>query len=308
MPDRAVLMLGELLAVAALLLFSANVLMVGTMTRRVPQDLGFLIALVGNVVFAALIVLGQYMLSGEELSPEWDAVGLFVVGGLLTSYLGRWFFLRAVMTIGPTRATALQITNPVFAALAAWALLGEALSPVAILCGLAVLAGLYLTSRKTDRLSRVSPRPGNQSIPVTEIGLSLLGALAYGLGNVARGAGVRDWEVPVVGSLVGAAAGLLLYGLVNTDLRKLGAAVRGADPVGRRLWLLSGVLTISAQTCLIAASLFIPVAIAVVISAAVPLVVLPVSVVFLRRTEAVGLSTGIGALFILGGVAGLVLS
>jgi drug/metabolite transporter (DMT)-like permease len=107
---------------------------------------------------------------------------------------------------------------------------------------------------------------------------------------------------------VGASAGLLLYGLVNTDLRKLRSAVRGADPVGRRLWLLSGVLTISAQTCLIASSLFIPVAVAVVISSAVPLVVLPVSVVFLRRTESVGVATGVGAALILAGVAGLVVS
>src|SRR4051812_27928036 len=96
--------IGELLAVGSLLLFSANVLMVGAMTRRVPQDLGFLIALVGNVMFAALVVLGQYVVIGEGRAPEWDAFGLFVAGGLLTSYLGRWFFLRAVMTIGPTRA------------------------------------------------------------------------------------------------------------------------------------------------------------------------------------------------------------
>ncbi|GAB3353800.1 EamA family transporter [Modestobacter lapidis] len=302
-------LLGELLAVASLLLFSANVLLVGPATRRLPRDLGFLLVLASNVGFAAVVVLGQYLLGNLDGSLEWDALGLFAAGGLLTSYLGRWFFLRAVTTIGPTRASALQITNPVFAAVAAWLLLGEALPPIAVLCGFAVLAGLYLTSRSSGRSTRQAPSDsGNRSIPVAEIGLSLLGAAAYGLGNVARGAGVRDWEAPVVGSLVGAAAGLLVYGLVNTDVRKLGSALRGADATGRRMWLLAGVLTIGAQTCLIAASLYIPVAIAVVISAAVPLVVLPVSVLFLRRTEAVGVSTGIGALLILAGVAGLVLS
>jgi drug/metabolite transporter (DMT)-like permease len=117
---------------------------------------------------------------------------------------------------------------------------------------------------------------------------------------------VRDWEAPVVGGLVGATASLVVYAAANTDLRKLAAAVRGADPAGRRLWLLSGVLTISAQTCLIAAALYIPVAVAVVISSAVPLVILPISVVFLRRTETVGVATGAGAVLILAGVAGLV--
>jgi drug/metabolite transporter (DMT)-like permease len=299
---------GELLAVASLLLFSANVLLVGAATRRVPQDLGFLLALGSNVGFAGLVVLGQSVLGGQSLSPEWDALALFAVGGLLTSYLGRWFFFRSVTTIGPTRASALQITNPLFAALAAWVLLGEELRPVAVLCGLAVLAGLFLTSRRPGRSGGDRRTTGHRSVPVPEIGLALLGAAAYGLGNVARGAGVRDWAAPVVGSLVGATAGLVVYALVSTDLRKLGSAVRSADAGGRRLWLLSGVLTISAQTCLIAASLFIPVAVAVVISAAVPIVVLPISLVFLRRTEAVGLSTVIGALLVLTGVAGLVLS
>jgi hypothetical protein len=40
----------------------------------------------------------------------------------------------------------------------------------------------------------------------------------------------------------------------------------------------------------------------------VPVVVLPVSVLFLRRSEAIGWSTVAGVLLMLGGVAGLVLS
>jgi drug/metabolite transporter (DMT)-like permease len=298
--------LGEGLAVASLLLFSANVLLVGVAGRRVPQDLGFLLALTSNVVFAGLVLAGQRVLVGGAFEPDWRALGLFAVGGLLTSWLGRWFFFRSVRTIGPTRASALQITNPVFAAGAALLLLGEALPPQAVLCGAVVLAGLYLTSRPTRRPGDLAP-PG-RSLSVRDVGLALVGAAAYGVGNVVRGAGVREWAEPVVGSLVGAAAGLVVYALVATDLRKVGAAVRGADPGGQWLWALSGVLTISAQTCLIAASLYVPVAVAVVISAAVPVVVLPVSVLFLRRTEAVGAATGVGALLVLSGVAGLVLS
>ncbi|MDP9392536.1 MAG: DMT family transporter [Actinomycetota bacterium] len=299
--------LGELLAVGSLLLFSANILLVAPAARRLPQDLGFLLALVANVAVASVLVLGQYLLAAPA-PAEWDALVMFALGGLLTSYLGRWLFTRTVTTIGPTRASALQITNPVFSALAAWVLLGEALPPVAVASGIAVLAGLYLTSRRAQGTDTDPLLRGPRSVPLVEIGLALLGAVAYGLGNVARGAGVRDWEAPVVGSLIGAATGLLVYGLFNTDLRKLGGALRGADPQGRRLWLFTGVLTIGAQTCLIASTLYIPVAVAVVISAAVPAIVLPVSVLFLGRSEAIGVRTGLGVLCILSGVAGLVLS
>jgi drug/metabolite transporter (DMT)-like permease len=299
---------GELLAVVSLLLFSSNALLVGPAIRRLSQDLGFLLALVSNVALASVVVLVQYALGGPGSPPEWDAIGMFAVGGLLTSYLGRWFWTRSIATIGPTRASAVQITNPFFAAVFAWFLLDETLPPVAILCLLAILVGLNLTSRRRKDPDTDSAESRGRSVPLSQLGIGLLGALAYGLGNVARGAGVRDWEAPVVGSLIGAAVGLLAYGLVNTDLRKLRSAVRGADPTGRRLWLLSGVLTIGAQTSQIAATQYIPVAIAVVISVSVPVVVLPVSVLFLGRSEAIGLHTTAGVLLILGGVAGLVLS
>jgi drug/metabolite transporter (DMT)-like permease len=294
---------GELLAVCALLLFSANVFLVRSATLRVPQDLGFLLALASNVAFAGLLLLGQYGLGGPQPPPEWDALGLFALGGLLTTYLGRWFYFRSVGTIGPTRASALQITNPLFAGLAAWLILGEALPPSAVLFGLTILMGLYLTTRRPGSRRRADAA----SVPVAEIGLALLGALQYGLGNVARGAAVRDWAAPVFGTLIGAAAALLLYGLCRTDLRKLRSAVRGADRVGRRLWLCSGVATVSAQACVVAATMFMPVAVALVIAAAVPVVVLPVSVVFLRRAEGISVATALGAVLVLAGVTGLIL-
>ncbi|GAB4079127.1 DMT family transporter [Modestobacter muralis] len=295
---------GELLALVSLLLFSANALLIGPAVRRLPQDLGFLLGLTSNVVVAALLVLGQYALGGPGSPPEWDAIALFALGGLLTSYLGRWFWTKSIATIGPTRASAIQVSNPFFAAVAGWFLLDDRLPLVAVVYGLAVFVGLNLASR---RRSGDPGEPGSGSVSLKHLGIGLLGALAYGLGNVARGAGVRDWEAPIVGSLIGAAVGLLVYGLVNTDLRKLPSAVRGADPVGRRMWLLSGVLTIGAQTCQIAATQYIPVAIAVVISVSVPVIVLPVSVIFLRR-EAIGVPTAAGVLLILGGVIGLVVS
>lgn len=301
-------LVGELLAVASLLLFSANVLVVGPAARRLPQDLGFLLALVSNVLLGAVVVACLYVLGGPGAPLEWDAFGMFAVGGLLTSYMGRWFYTRSLLSIGPTRASAVQLTNPFFAAVAGWLLLGEALGPAAVLCGLAVLVGVYLASRPAGARRANPVRFGHRPLSPAQLGPGLLGAAAYGLGNVARGAAVRDWQAPIVGSLIGAVAGLLAYALVNTDVSTLVSAVRGVDRVGRRLWLLSGLLGIAAQTCLIAATQYIPVAIAVVISVAVPVVLLPVSVLFLRRTEAVGVTTAVGVALVLAGVAGLVLN
>ncbi|MGY1838153.1 MULTISPECIES: EamA family transporter [unclassified Modestobacter] len=299
--------MGELLAVLALLMFSVNVFLVRFSALRLTQDLGFLLALVGNVGFAGVLLAVTYSVGRPPPPLEWDAVGLFALGGLLTTFLGRWFFFRSVGTIGPTRASALQITNPLFAGLAAWLLLGEALPPSAVLWGLTILGGLYLTSRRSGSGGGDRRHAEVRSIPLPEVGLALLGALHYGVGNVARGAAVRDWEAPVFGTLIGATAALMVYALRSADLRKLRTALRGADPRGRRLWVWSGVTTAGAQSCVVAASVHLPVAIVLVIAAAVPVIVLPVSAVFLRRAEAISLSTLLGALLVLAGVTGLIL-
>lgn len=319
------MLLGELLALGALLGFSGNVLLVNISSRRLKQEVGFLVALGTNVLFAGLLVIGQYVVLGQPFRPEWPAIGWFVLGGLLTSYLGRWCFFLSVRNIGPTRASSLQITNPVFAAAAAWIFLGEALPPLAILFVLVVVAGLWLTTRGSPapepvpvaaggtvepaRSAAVSGRmPSHGSLTPPQIGLALLGAVAYGVGNVVRSAGVRAWEAPVFGSLVGAAAGLVLFVALHTDLRSLAAEVGRGDRLGIGLWVLSGVLTIVAQMSVIGATLYIPVAVAVVISAAIPVVILPVSVFFLRGTETVTVGTAMGALLVLTGVTCLILT
>ena len=230
------MLLGDLLAVAALLGFSANVLLVNVSSRRLKQEVGFLVALGTNVLFAGVLVIGQYAVLGQPFRPVVRAIAWFVLGGLLTSYLGRWCFFLSVRNIGPTRASSLQITNPVFAAVAAWVFLGEALPPLAAVFVLTVVGGLWLTSRV--RASAPEPaitasslsgrsaaitasRPGGRSVTAPQLGLALLGAVSYGVGNMVRGAGVRDWAAPVFGSLVGATAGLILFTVLHTDLRSL---------------------------------------------------------------------------------------
>lgn len=303
----------------ALLLFSANVLVVKIASPRLGQDIGFLLALGSNVVFAALLFGGDRQLRSDPFVVEWDAFAGFAVGGLFTAYLGRRPFFRTVATIGPSRATALQITNPVFAALIGWVLLGETLGWAGVLFVLFVIGGLYLTTQMPTRI----PAPvaaGNGDVPTIattgpraalprgEVVLALVDALSYAIGNVIRSSAVRDWDQAVFGGLLGALAATAVYLVFHTDLRRLAHRVRTARRSGIWLWTLSGVLTISAQISLIASTRTIPVAVGVVITAAIPLIVVPASVVLFRNTEGVTARTVAGILLIFGGVAGILLT
>lgn len=295
--------MGELLAVLALLLFSANVLVVAAATPRLGQGTGFLLALLSNVGGGLVLLAGQLLLTGAPNAVRPGALGLFAVGGLLTSYLGRRAFFSSIARIGPTRASTLQVTNPVFAALAAWLFLGEALSVSAWSAGGVVVFGLVLVVRRpVARQSRKTGRDGDVRGSI----VALLGAASYGVGNVVRGVAVRTWPEPVIGSLVGAAAGLVLYAGSAVDRRTVVTAVRNADRGGRRLWLLSGLISIGAQTSLVAATATVPVAVAVVVSAAVPVVVLPIGLL-LGQEARIGPAALVGVLLVVAGVVGLVL-
>jgi len=308
---------GEALALLALLLFSTNVLVVKIASPRLGQDVGFLLALGSNVVFAALLFGGERLVRPDPFVIEWDAVGAFAVGGLFTAYLGRRLFFRSVQTVGASRASALQITNPVFAALIGWAVLGESLGPAGLVFVLLVIGGLYLASRLPERIPVPAPAgdvppvdiaPSPTALPRREVVIALVGALSYAVGNVIRSSAVRDWDQAVFGGLLGAVCATLVYLVVHTDVRRLAQRLRTAPASGLWLWGLSGVLTISAQISLIASTRTIPVAVGVVVAAAIPLIVVPAGALLFGNTEGVTSRTVAGIVLIFGGVAGLILT
>ena len=298
--------MGDLLALGALALFSCNAFIVRAASARLEQGLGFLIALAANVLVAGLAVLTQVVLSGVTPAVG-SAVVLFAVAGVLSSYLGRRGYFRSVETMGPSRAAAVQVTNPVFALLFAWAFLGQTLGAVA-LAGLAVaVLGLYLTSAVPERTAE-GPAARSRSLPAAVVLPAVLAAVSYGLGNVARGAAIGDWREPLAGGLLGAVAGIVAYLLVGVRVRRIAADLRTADRAGVWLWVLAGGVTIAGQISVIAATAYIPVAVAVAISSALPVVVIPVSVLVLGNIDRVTRRTASGAALVVGGVVAMVLT
>lgn len=299
--------MGSLLAVLALALFSANVFVVRSASSRLDQQLGFFVALLANVVFGALLFIADLARRADGFGVDMGALWTFALAGILASYLGRRGFFRSVETLGPSRASAVQITNPVFAAVLAWALIGESLlfGDVALIA--VVLCGLYLTTLPAQEPIGEGNRRGRWSaVPVLALWPALFSAVAYAGGNVLRAHALDMWREPVFGGLVGAAAGTLVYAVLH--LRD--ARLRRGGPVqvsGLLLWSLAGVLTISAQISVIGATGYLPVAIVLVISSALPLVVVPVSLLVLRNVEELRATTLLGTGLVLAGVTGILL-
>ncbi|APW40185.1 hypothetical protein RD110_25755 [Rhodoferax koreense] len=278
--------LGLALASAALLLFTAGTLVTKAAAKRLDLGLGFVVATFVNVVFSAAVLGVQWLLRGEAVTWNAMAFWLFALAGFFATYLGRWFFYESVVRFGPAKASVFQVSSPLFTALIAWALLGESLSPAVATGMLLTVAGLVLVSLKPGVAKAIVAEADAPASPPLDrrtrllqsvLFLGLCSSLAYAAGNVLRGMGIRRWNEPVLGALVGALCGLALHLLFMRDkaglLRRLCTASRG----GLGCFALLGVTTISAQMCSIASMRYIPLSIATLITLCTPLLVFPLS-------------------------------
>jgi drug/metabolite transporter (DMT)-like permease len=305
--------LGYALASSALLFFTAAILGTKAASNRMDLSLGFLIATFANVVFAGAALGVQLLVQAGSLDFNARAFWYFAAAGFFSTYLGRWFFYESVVRFGAAKASIFQVSSPVFTALIAWAVLGESLPPLVLGAMLLAVVGLVVVAAKPGALAAKTPplaQPGPSTAQRLLGSVLILGAgssLAYAVGNVLRGAAVRSWNEPIVGALVGAVTGLLLYLIFTPNKSQLVARMRAADKRGVWLYALIGVFTIAGQTSTIAAMRYIPLSIATLVTLCTPLLVFPLSQWLLKGGEPITRNTLIGSAMAFAGIVIIVL-
>ena len=261
MPEAA---FGYLLSGSAMVLFAGGTMVTKAAAQRIDLGLGFLIATIINVFFAALVLGVQLALRAGPLEWNAQAMWLFVMAGGFSTYLGRWFFYESVVRFGPARASVFQVSSPLFTALVAWLVLGESLTLQSLAAVALTIAGLILVSFAStkmpdaisDAIPAAAPVQGAaaasrlDSIKRYALGsvlaMGLASSLAYAIGNVLRGSAIRAWHEPVLGALLGALAGLGLHLIFSRDKAALASRLRSADRRGILIFTMLGVTTITA--------------------------------------------------------------
>lgn len=305
--------MGELLAAAALVLYSINIVLTKLASARVDIGLGFLLSVAVNVIFSALMLCLQLGVRTEPFVWNWHGFYVFLIAGVFSTYLGRWFFFESVVRFGPARASIFQISAPLFTVVIAWMFLGEQLSAAALGGILLTVFGLLVvvyvpgvlsvaSAPKQGAALAVGPPSPFQWIFSSSLILGMFAAMSYGLGNVLRGLAVRNWDEPIAGGLLGALSGLVLHVLLGSGSTKLWSKLKNADQKGMLLFMLTGVMNISAQILSISSLSYIAVSIMTLIVCCVPVLVIPMSYVFLKNQEGITFRTLIGATLTLGGI------
>jgi drug/metabolite transporter (DMT)-like permease len=311
---------GELLAAAALVLYASNIMLTKVASARVDISVGFLLSVGVNVLFSLLLLCVQLGMRTAPLAWHWHGFFLFLLAGVFATYLGRWFFFESVVRFGPARASIFQISAPLFTVLIAWVFLGERLKP-SILAGigltvLGLFVVVYVPGAMSARGSAAKKPPAavaSRLSPLkwifnSSISLGMFASLAYAVGNVMRGAAVRDWDEPIAGGLLGALSGIALHLLFSSGTAKSLSNLKSADRTGVLMFMFTGTLNISAQILVIFSLRYIPVSIATLIASCVPVLVIPMSYFLLKNQEGIVVKTVIGAALTLAGIGIILLA
>ncbi|MCY9666772.1 DMT family transporter [Paenibacillus alginolyticus] len=314
--------MGELLALLSMMLFAINMIVTKMATSRLSLTIGFFISASVNIIFSTCLFAVDYMLKGEVQPFHLTAFMLFLVSGVFTTFLGRWFFFETIERLGPAKASTFQTSNPLFTVLISWAVLGESLSVSKWFAVIIVLSGLFLVNyvKPRQELTEVTnaadseiavSRQKGWNVPRTlfhpYIVLALLSSLSYAIGNILRGTAIQQWNEPILGALIGAVVGLLLHMTFSMKISTIANQIRKADRRGFWLYVISGTITITAQILYIASMKLLPVSIATVINMSTPILVLPISYFILKNQEGITWRTLLGVLMVLAGINVIIL-
>jgi drug/metabolite transporter (DMT)-like permease len=193
--------MGVTFALASMVCFSINILITRSALARLPVEAGFFIVLATNICFPALLFPLELAARAAPMSWDWKAAGLFALGGVVGTFLGRRFLFDAVRMLGPSRASVFHSTAPAFALLGAWLLADERLGLYEIGLMAVVWLGLWFTH------PRAGSSPGDSQLSQANLRKGMLAGLltvaGFGFGSVLRGLAMRGWEEAVLGTVLG---------------------------------------------------------------------------------------------------------
>lgn len=290
--------MGVALALVAMACFSANILITRYAVARMPVEAGFFVVLATNILFPAVLFPFELAARAAPWSWDWKGAGLFALGGVIGTFLGRRLLFDAVRLLGPSRASVFHSTAPAFALIGAWLLADERLGLYEIALMALVWLGLWFTQPHAGaggtHLSASNIRKGMLAGLITVAG--------FGIGNVMRGLAMRGWEEAVLGTVIASVAAFACQVVATRDWGRISAQLRRAGREALWLYVGCGITTSLGSIFVSLAMKRMEIALAVLVVHTTPLVIFPVSVFILKNREELKPRTLLGAVLVLLGI------
>jgi len=216
--------LGEVVSLVTAVCWSTNAVLFAKAGQRVGSPTVNVARL--GVAFAAMLLL-HTVLYGTPFPFDAGPVRLawLAASGLIGFSLGDALLFESLVLLGPRLAMLIMTLWPVFAAVMAWAFLGQTMGPLKVLAMLLTLGGIALVVGERGATSADSGKPKRFALGIL---LALGGALGQAVGFIFSKFGMAGGLGAISANVVRVSAGLLalvawqiLKGDLGANLRKL---------------------------------------------------------------------------------------
>lgn len=186
--------LGEILALVVAVLWTISSLSSEYASRRYGSLLLNIVRMTLAIVFIGLVL---WICTGTPL-PSYTTPGVWgwlALSSLVGYIIGDYFFLRCFILIGARWGELFMTIAPPAAALTGWLLLGERMSPLALLGMLITMVGISLSilSRRPDSQHRLGVK-----LPLRGIVYGIIAGLGQGVGLVFSKQGMLLYQSSII--------------------------------------------------------------------------------------------------------------
>ena len=173
-------LIGETAAIVTACLWTINSILFASAGKKIGSlsvNAYRILMAVGFLGITHIIFLGSLLPTAS--SEQWFWIGLSGIVGL---GIGDFGLFAAFVIIGPRRSVLIMSLSPIFAALGAYLMLGEILSPL-IITGIAVtLIGVIVVILEKEEKS--DEKPISKKLKTWGVFLAFIGAIGQGIGLV----------------------------------------------------------------------------------------------------------------------------
>lgn len=298
------LYLGEFAALTTAVLWSFTSIFFTSAGKRIGSYHLNKIRIPTAVIFLGIMLLitdGRLIPSGISNNSYY----YLILSGVIGLSLGDLCLFSAFVMIGARKTLLIFAVSPIIAAITAWIILGETLGIYAILGIVITISGIAWVITGRDNENNKGQKQGSQAIGIL---LAVGAAAGQAIGLVLAKAGMGDTLDPLPATfirMVAAAAAVWLLGLFRGDNTETFRKLKDSKSV---LLMIGGSICgpfLGVWMSLMAVK-YTEAGIAAAIMATVPILVIPLVVIFYK--EKVPVRATIGAIMAAGGVAILFLA
>lgn len=295
--------MGVLFAVLTAVVFATNNVIIKKGAGNSRSNNGFYITVLMNTILLGLVFLIVLLVRQEPFVINWTAVPVFIIAGLCTTGLGRMTLYSSILRIGPSRASAIRNSTPLFTVLFAVLILNETITllpgiGMMLLIGGMLMAGYtFMRDQMRGKIS-LEDRELDQRQLWGGYLLALTSSFIFGVGQGLRKQGLILMDDVFFGAWIGAVASLVFLSLYQWGKGELGKTVRGVKADFNRYFFIAGTLTSIGPLCFFLAASFMQISYVSAIAASEPLVTTIVSALVIRNTETITRGTWITVVMI----------